>query len=468
MNLVADPVAQGGIECFGRRLRGGEITSEQATAAYLSRIASLDRRLGAFQCVAADRALATAKAMDQLLANGVDLGPLMGVPIAVKDLFAVDGMPATAGSLLDVSDLIGGEGGFVKSLKKAGCVILGKTKTVEFALGITGASAPRGTPWNPWDEGTQRAPGGSSSGSAVAVASGLCAFAIGSDTGGSVRVPAALCGVFGLKTTFGLWPTDGVFPLAPHLDTIGLLTKSAKDAAIAFSVLTGQEPASPAYLGCLRFGRSDDYFFKNIDSSVATCTFAALSALERNGLQIVANEVPEAKEREHYFPVVLPASLIAMLGKERFLAGRDRMDPIVRARGEKGLDVLAADYLRLELRRKELSRAIGKRFCNLDAWISPTATVLPFPVTDLDDPQRSMALALGMTQNSQPVNYFDLCATTLPVQQQFGSPLPVGLQIICPAGAENCLLSIALAVEEVIGEGAVPSLGGFVGKPNRP
>ena len=127
MSLVADPLEKGGIESFARRLRAGEITSEQATAAYLSRIAALDPRLGAFQYLAGERALAAARAMDQLLANGVDLGPLMGVPIAVKDLFAVDGMPTTAGSKLDVSDLIGSEGSFVKALKKAGCVIFGKT-----------------------------------------------------------------------------------------------------------------------------------------------------------------------------------------------------------------------------------------------------------------------------------------------------------------------------------------------------
>jgi aspartyl-tRNA(Asn)/glutamyl-tRNA(Gln) amidotransferase subunit A len=467
MNLVADPLAKGGLDSFGRRLRAGEITSEQATAAYLTRIETLDRHLGAFQHLAGDHALATAKAMDQLLANGVDLGPLMGVPIAVKDLFAVDGMPTTAGSKLDVSDLIGSEGSFVKSLKRAGCVILGKTKTVEFAFGITGASTPRGTPWNPWDAGTQRVPGGSSSGSAVAVAAGLCAWAVGSDTGGSVRVPAALCGVFGLKTTFGLWPTDGVFPLAPNLDTIGLLTKSANDAAIAFSALTGRKPAQPAHLRRLRFGRSEDYFFRNIDPTVSACTSTALSVLERNGVEITANEVPEAKERANYFPVALPASLIALLGRERFLAGRDQMDAIVRARGESGLNVQASDYIRLELKRKELAQGINQRFSNLDAWVSPMATVLPFPMADLNDPQRSMALTLGMSQNSQPLNYLELCGATLPIQQ-FGSPLPVGLQIICPAGAEMHLLAIAQAVEAVIGEGAPPSLDGFLGRKNQP
>jgi aspartyl-tRNA(Asn)/glutamyl-tRNA(Gln) amidotransferase subunit A len=461
MNLVADPLEKGGIDSFARRLRAREITSEQATAAYLSRIATLDPRLGAFQYLAADRALATARAMDQLLANGVDLGPLMGVPIAVKDLFAVDGMPTTAGSKLDVSDLIGGEGSFVKALKKAGCVILGKTKTVEFAFGITGVSTPHGTPWNPWDAGTQRMTGGSSSGSAVAVAAGLCAWAVGSDTGGSVRVPAALCGIFGLKTTFGLWPADGVFPLAPNLDTIGLLTKSAQDAAIAFSVLAGQNQAGPAYLRRLRFGRSDDYFFRGLDPEIAACTAAALAVLEKNGVEIAANEVPEAKERESYFPSALAAWLIAMLGRERFLAGRDKMDPVVRTRGDKGLDVQAADYIRLELKRQNLARGIHKRFRNLDAWISPTTPVPPLPVSDLEDSKKAMALTPRMSQNSQPVNYLELCAATLPVQQ-FGSSLPVGLQIICPAGAEMRLLEIAQAVEQVLGKPTAPALDGFL------
>jgi aspartyl-tRNA(Asn)/glutamyl-tRNA(Gln) amidotransferase subunit A len=461
MKLVADPIQKDGISGFAKRLRSGEITSEGATRAYLSRIEKLDSGLGAFQHVAAERAVATARAMDQLLASGVDLGPLMGVPVAVKDLFAVEGMPTTAGSRLDVSDILGDEGSFVKRLKKTGCVILGKTKTVEFALGITGVSTPRGTPWNPWDARTQRLTAGSSSGSAVAVAAGLCAWAVGSDTGGSVRVPAALCGVFGLKTTFGLWPTDGVCPLAPNLDTIGLLTKSAADAALVFSALRSRNTTRPAHLAGIRFGRSEGYFFKNIDPTVSACTSAALSTLEKHGAQIIANEVPEARERETYFPVALPVSLIAVLGRERFLSGRDQMDPIVRARAEKGLDVQASDYLRLELKRQRLAHNITERFRNVDAWLSPTATILPLPITDLDNPQQAMTLTMGMTQNSQPANYLNLCAVTLPIHQ-FGSPLPVGLQVICPAKSEDRLLSIALAIEDVIGKGSTPSVEGFL------
>ena len=461
MNLTADSIQKDSISGFARRLRSGEITSEQATRAYLSRIEKLDPALGAFQHVAAERAIAIARAMDQLLAGGVDLGPLMGVPVAVKDLFAVEGMPTTAGSKLEVGDIIGEEGSFVKRLKKAGCVILGKTKTVEFAFGITGVSAPRGTPWNPWDARTQRLPAGSSSGSAVAVAAGLCAWAVGSDTGGSVRVPAALCGIFGLKTTFGLWPTDGVCPLAPNLDTIGLLTKSAADAATVFAALNNTEIARPVTLAGTRFGRSEKYFFRNIDPTVSVCMSTALSTLEKNGAQIIANEVPEAPEREAYFPVALPVSLIAVLGRERFLSGRDQMDPLVRARTEKGLDVQASEYLRLEFKRLRLANNITERFRDVDAWLSPTATILPLPVADLADPQKGMALTMGMSQNSQPVNYFNLCAATLPIHQ-FGSPLPVGLQVICPANSETRLLSIALAIENVIGKPSAPPLEGFL------
>ncbi|MDP6883842.1 MAG: amidase, partial [Rhodospirillales bacterium] len=272
MDIPSDPLEDGGIRRFGERLRKGEITSEAAVKAYLGRIEALEPHLRAYEFVAADQALAVARSLDRLLTAGTDLGPLMGVPVAVKDLLAVEGMPTTAGSKVEVSDLIGAEGAFVKALKGAGCVVLGKTRTVEFALGGAGINRVRGTPRNPWDADVFRAPGGSSSGSAVAMAAGLCGFAIGSDTGGSVRGPAAFCGVFGLKTTKGLWPTDGVFPLSPTLDTIGLLTGSAADAALIAAALQGRPvtPSSPPR--GLRLGRPDDHFFDNLDKEVERCT----------------------------------------------------------------------------------------------------------------------------------------------------------------------------------------------------
>ena len=149
-NLPDDPIAADGIRGYGRRLRRNEITAEETVRANLARIEALDPSLGAYQHVGGEQALSAAQAIDAQLAAGTDLGPLMGIPVAVKDLLAVDGMPTTAGSQIDVSDLVGAEGSFVKSLRAAGCIILGKTKAVEFGLGAVGISAARGTPWNPW------------------------------------------------------------------------------------------------------------------------------------------------------------------------------------------------------------------------------------------------------------------------------------------------------------------------------
>ncbi|WP_340110312.1 amidase [Pikeienuella sp. HZG-20] len=443
MTSPADPLA-GGLAAYARRLRAGETTAEETTRAYLDRIEALDGALGAYQHVAADSALAQARALDALLASGTDLGPLMGAPVAVKDLLAVDGMPTTAGSLLDVSDIIGEEGPFVRKLRRLGCVILGKTRTVEFAFGVTGASQPRGTPRNPADMTTPRAPGGSSSGSAVAMAAGLCGFAIGSDTGGSVRIPAALCGVFGLKTTHGLWPTKGVFPLAPHLDTLGLLTRDAEDAAIIHAALADTVPADPAPLAGLRLARPGAYFFRGLDPDVEARTEAALERLARAGCSLTEVEIPEPTAREAYFPLSLSACLVAALGADRVREGRDRMDPLVARRADVGAEARAADLLRLEWRRAELKASAHDLAAGLDAWVCPTAAIPAPAIAALEDAEEAMRLTLGMTQNTQPANYLDLAGVTIPLP---GAGLPVGLQLLGAPHSERRLLAISRAVE---------------------
>ena len=188
---VTDPFADG-LAKFALDVRSSNLSFEAATQATLSRIEKLDPSLNAFECIDNERAQATAAALDQMLNNGTDLGPLMGVTVAVKDIIAVDGMPGTNGSNYSAEHLQYAEGSLIKKLRAAGAIIIGKTKTVEFALGPTGINKSRGTPWNPWDASEHRIPGGSSSGSAVAVAAGLCGFALGSDTGGSIRIPCLL------------------------------------------------------------------------------------------------------------------------------------------------------------------------------------------------------------------------------------------------------------------------------------
>lgn len=439
---------------FGLRLRRGEISAERATQAYLDRIEALDGKFGAYEHVAIDAALSNARAIDALLASGCDLGPLMGVPVAIKDLIRVDGMPVTAGTNLDVQDLIGPEGPVVRALRRAGCVILGKTRTVEFALGITGMSAPRGTPWNPNDSEIHRLPGGSSSGSGVAVAAGLCAFAIGSDTGGSVRVPAALNGVFGLKTSFGRLSNDGAFPLASHLDSIGLLTHSARDAELILSVLTDDGPVAGRSISRLRLGRPGPYFYDGIEQAGARRIEAAIEALVAVGASVEPVDVPEASEREDYFPVVLPVCLVASLGRQRAEEGLSLMDPVIAARVKSAFDVDAITLARLEARRCQSITRVQSRIAGFDAWITPTVTHTARPVSALEDPATGLTLALGMTRNTQPANYLDLCAVSIPIPAG-PDEMPFGLQLMAGRGREFDLLAVAIAIEDSLGQAQV-------------
>jgi len=460
--LPDDPLQVGGIVGFGRCLRRGETSAEAVTAAYLSRIEVLEPRLQAFEHIDADDALATARALDSLLGAGTDLGPLMGVPVAIKDIIAVAGMPTRTGSNLDVTDIIGPEGPFVRALRRAGCVILGKAMTEEFARGgPTGLNPIRGTPWNPWDTGTHRIPGGSSSGSGVAMAAGLCGFAIGSDTGGSVRLPAAFCGVFGVKPTWGMWPLDGVYPTCPSLDTLGLLTRSADDAAIVVSALSDIAVLGLDTVRGLRLGRPTHHFFDNLDAEVEACVSAALVALEKEGAVIVDVEFSEIEGADDFFRVVIGGEFLAGMGRERFLADREAMGFILAARGASGLDVMADAYVQQRHWQDTACRVVADKLRDLDAVVTPTIPILPAPASDFPDLERATRLAVPISKNTYFANMFRLCATTMPVHH-FGSTLPVGLQLNCAEGEDGKLLAIGRAVEQVIGAPAAPDLKGFL------
>jgi aspartyl-tRNA(Asn)/glutamyl-tRNA(Gln) amidotransferase subunit A len=456
--LPPDPLRGLTLAEFCRRLRSpGGPTIEEVTEEYLARIDRIDIRLGAFEYVASADAARQARALDELLAARIDLGPLMGVPVAIKDIFAVDGMPTTAGSRLEVAQLIGPEGTFAQRLKRAGCVILGKTKTVELAFGAAGINNVRGTPWNTWDPIVHRVPGGSSSGSAVAVAAGLCAFAVGTDTGGSVRLPASFCGIFGLKTTAGLWPVDGILPLAPTFDSIGLLTRSAADAALAFAALTQRPSPAPASLKGCRLARLTGYFEERLDPSIARSYERIVNLVRKEGADVVDIEIPEAAEREVIFPTLLPVELLGGLGHERFTSGRSLMDPLVASRIERGVNTLAIDYVRSLRRHKELRAIAAERMQGFAAGIMPTTSLVPMPVAEFSDVNTGTKLAMNIARNSQAVNLFGQCAASVPIQSQ-AEPLPVGLQLICNAFQEDALLALALGLEQLIGTPPEPDL----------
>jgi aspartyl-tRNA(Asn)/glutamyl-tRNA(Gln) amidotransferase subunit A len=463
MNQIPlDPLAERGLQGYTEDFKSGRVSAEQTTAAYLARIDALDQKYHAFEHVAHESALATARAIDALRAAGTYLGPLMGVPIAIKDVFTITGMPAPkVGSKLDLTKLIGSiDGPFIEALRRAGCIFLGQTKAVELCLGITGVSAPLGTPWNASDTTYHRAPGGSSSGSGVAVAAGLCAFSIGSDSGGSIRVPAAYNGIFGLKTTTGLWPTAGAFPLDTRVDSIGLLTKTAADALIAFQTINSfldginrRVEVDPVNIDRLRLGVPQDYFYENLAPEVAQAVAGVNQALTHLGARLDKVDVPEAPEREGYFPVSMPASLLATLGVAEFEAQRHAMDPVVAKRVATGLEIKAHDYIRLEQKRQRSIANVENRFKGYDAWVSPTTVGYPPLLEEFDDPKAALALALGMTRNTQPGNYLELCAVSLPIPQSAGQ-LPIGYQIMGTGGSDARVLAIAVAVEKALGMNA--------------
>jgi aspartyl-tRNA(Asn)/glutamyl-tRNA(Gln) amidotransferase subunit A len=448
--LPPDPIQRMGIAQFGIRLRRGEISSEAVTLQYLERIAALNSKLDAYVHVAADTAVETARGIDRLVKGGTDLGPLMGVPVAIKDIFTVTGMPTRAGSKMDISDLVAAEGSFVNSLKRQGCVLLGKTRTIEFAAGAQNVKHP--TPWNPWDTDTRRTPGGSSSGSAVALSAGLCAFSVGSDTGGSVRLPAALCGLFGLKPSVGLWPTDGILPLCPAMDTIGLMTNSACDAAHIFSALTAKPIQHARPLKGLRLGIPHKHFFNDLDPHIQKAFQDSQAKLKEAGAEFVSIELPEVDEAVAIFSNMVPADLATTLGRERFLNAQDILDPVLVDRLLPGMELLAVPYIRMLRRQNELTQIGATRMAGLDAWICPTTPVLPRPVSSCDDAATAGAFTFKALQNTRPANIYGYCASTLPVNHQDSrSALPVGLQIHCAPQQEAQLLSISQAVEQVIG-----------------
>ena len=448
MSLSTSPFADITLAEFAARFRRGEISAHDTTVALLTRIETLQPRLRAFTFVDPGRALAQAAGIDRLRSAGVDLGPLMGVPVALKDLFTVTSMPTTAGSRMDVSDLVPPQGRFVTLLERGGCILLGKTATTEFAMGGFNLREP--PPWNPCDTTVPRMTGGSSHGSAVAMAAQLAGFTLGSDTGGSVRWPAALCGVTGYKTTKGHWPLDGVFPLSHSLDSLGCFTRSVADAAYVEAAIAGETPRSAMHPEALVLALPGDHFFQNVDADVRACFDRAVARLRTVGARMVEIATPEAGEIDEVFGPMLASEWLAFVGRERFLANEALMDAVPAARARAGLDVRADDYVRLASRQRALVAMLRERSRGIDAWITPTVAVTPAPCAEFRSVAAVAAWNRLNTQNTRPGNLFGQCGVSLPIHH-LGAPLPVGLQLCGAPGSDAHLLAVAQTVEAIVG-----------------
>jgi aspartyl-tRNA(Asn)/glutamyl-tRNA(Gln) amidotransferase subunit A len=439
--LDATPVAD-----YAAGLRDGTYTAEATTHSALARIEAANGALDAFTFVDAEGALAAARAADAHVLARADLGPLMGVPVALKDLYAAAGMPMTAGSRVDIADRAPAEGTLVRALKRAGAVVLGKTRTTEFAFGTFNPSHP--TPRNPRDMHVRRMPGGSSSGSAVAQAAGLCMIAFGTDTGGSVRHPAALCGIAGFKSTAGRLPMDGVFPLSPTLDSAGWFAHRVADLAAVWRVLSGEAPAHSRRIDTLVLGRPDAHFFDDLEPDVAEAFEAAQQRMLAAGATIVPVTLPSPADVEAAFGAYVAAELVAFLGRDRVVANLERMDPVVALRIAPGLSFTAEAFCALRMRFAEVAGAAHVAMRGVDALITPTCPRVAAPVDDHRDTQKAAAWSRDTLRLTRPGNLFGMCGVSLPIALRAGA-LPVGLQVLGRGGEDAQLLAIADAIEAV-------------------
>ena len=422
---------------------------------------ALGKELGAYRSFDADLVLQQAKEADRRLDTG-DAGTLAGIPISVKDLYGVQGFDTWAGTAKKLPSRWESEGFLVGRLRSQGAVFTGKTHTVEMAFGGVGTNPHHGTPVNPWDADAHRVPGGSSSGAGVSLQEGSAVVALGTDTGGSIRIPASATGVVGQKTTAGLWGTSGVVPLSSTLDTVGALTRTVEDLAWFFFGVekSSVSEASGAVaqltargLADLRIGVPECDHWRNCQTDIARCLEAALTELEAGGATLVP--VPGVlldRAVEPYLDGGVSAAECAEFLQAELSGWGDHLDPTVTRRIETGADRSAKHYIRTLRLRQVASEAFHAQFEDVDVLALPTLTLTPPVVEDLASPEAYGPVNRKMLSATCPANWLGGCALSLPVGMDRAG-LPIGLQLVGPRHGDVGLLSAALAAERALGSG---------------
>ena len=434
-------------------LEEGSTTSVQLTEQALRATDPAGEGARAYTRLYAESALAQARASDTLRAAGVVRSAVEGLPVSIKDLFDVKGETTIAGSVAREGEPAAEHNAVVVDrLIAAGAVIVGRTNMTEFAYSGLGINPHYGTPLNPWDRATGRIPGGSSSGAAVSVADGMAAAAIGSDTGGSVRIPAALCGLTGFKPSAWRVSMAGVLPLSANLDSIGPIAASVRCCAELDAILSGDNEPAPAPLPLrgLRLAVPVTLALDAMDKHVADTFARTLARLAEAGALIDEIEVPEFAElgainsKGGFTAAEAWAwhrDLIARAGK--------RYDPRVVSRILRGKDMSAADYLDLLDAREAWVAGVDQRIAGYDALILPTTPIVAPAVADLASSDEAYYAANGLIlRNPTLINFLDGCALSLPCQAP--GTAPVGLMIAGGNGADRRILGIGLSVEDLL------------------
>jgi aspartyl-tRNA(Asn)/glutamyl-tRNA(Gln) amidotransferase subunit A len=439
------------IEQFGRRWRAREITSVEVTEECLRRIAADNPRLNAFIAVTAEDAMREARDADRELAAGTDRGPLHGVPISIKDLLDMRGLPTTAASRVRDGHVAERDAPTIAHLRQAGAVFVGKTNLHEFACGPTNDDSAFGPARNPHDP--SRSPGGSSGGSAASVAAGMALATIGTDTGGSIRIPSAACGLVGLKPSLGEVSIDGVVPLSRTLDHVGPLAQSVTDACLVYHALLGDvaaKPPAPMPVHGLRLALPRKYFCDLLDDDVRARFDEALERLRTAGARIDEIEIRHASD-------IAPVYLHLVKGDAAAYHAAtletmpERYTPAVRIRLEMGRYVQAEDYVRAHDGRTQITREVDAALAQHDALILPT---LPIPAPPIGAATMRVGAATEPIRNlmlrlTQPFNVTGHPAIALPSGRSVDG-LPCSVQLVGQRMQTDALLRVALACEPLI------------------
>ncbi|HEY4283960.1 MAG TPA: amidase [Chthoniobacterales bacterium] len=445
-------------------VRDKKISPVQLTQECLSRIERLNGKLNAFIAVTADSAMAEARAAESEIQSGHWRGPLHGIPIALKDIIDIVGVRTTAASRLFKDRIPAKDAEVVRRLKAAGAVFLGKTNLHEFAFGGSSVVSYFGPVRNPWNPDCST--GGSSGGSAAAVAARLCYAAIGTDTGGSVRQPASYCGIVGLKPTYGRVSTSGVLPLSWSLDHVGPMTRTTKDAALLLQVIAGYDPEDTASIDApipdyieklsapaksLRLGIPRAYFYEELHPEIQTVMETALSVLKsitasQRNVAPLASDASYSSWTDPYAAVFLAEAYA--YHKEYMEKSPDLYQAATLKRLRGGSGIPAAKYIQSKREMDRVRRSVAHVFENVDALIAPTVRVPPFTIAELQaDPDTVRVKELAMLHNTRVLNFCGLPIISVPCGFT-RSGFPVGMQIIGRPGDGATVCSLAHAYEQ--------------------
>lgn len=447
-----------------RMIRAGQLSPVELTRAILDRIGSLNDRMAIFITVTADHAMARAEAAERALKNNDDLGPLHGIPISLKDLFDTKGIRTTAGSRVFEDRYPEQDSTVTSRLNAAGAILVGKANLHEFAFGVTSVNPHYGAVRNPWDP--DRISGGSSGGSATSIALSVALGSMGSDTGGSIRIPAGLTGTVGLKPTYGRVSVAGVVPLSWSLDHVGPMTRTVEDAAIMLEILAGHDPGDAysrkvpvtAYsqqleggIRGLRLGLPRTTFYNRLDPEVERAVQTAVNRMEEMGASVVDVNIPNADLQRPIFSNIAAPEAFSFheqyLNSRPELYGRD-----IRARIDAGRLLLSVDFVRAQRARSILKKDLQSVFDDVDLLVTPT---LPIPAPLIEqkvvewDGETEPVLG-ALTRNTRLFNITGLPAITVPCGFT-SNQLPIGLQIAGRAFDEATVLRAAHTYEQDAG-----------------